>query len=54
MNQYRVTFTRSGYIVAVIYNRSESEKDAIANAKFYVAGRYTKARAELVQAERTS
>jgi hypothetical protein len=47
MNQYKVTFTtQRGYIVAVIYNKSESEKDAIESAKFYVAGRYTKARAE--------
>ena len=51
MNQYKVTFTHRGYIVAVIYNKSESEKDAIESAKFYVAERYTKARAELVHTE---
>jgi hypothetical protein len=51
--QYQVTFTYRGYIAGVFYNNSESEKDAIESAKWYMSNKWTKVSAELVNDEET-
>ena len=48
MEQYRVTATIKGFVVAIVFVRAESAAEAIESAKMGIAQRYDKIRAELV------